>query len=74
MLNNKSQLKDQTRSGKKQHNKKINLKDIEFEKNNSKKLPTVQKKKRRYYDCYSDDNDNKSAADNENEDSIINCT
>ena len=43
--------------------RKINLNDIEFEKNKFKKLFAARKKKRPYYDYYSYDNDNKSADD-----------
>ena len=45
----------------KKHDRKIKLKDIEFNENKFRKLFAAQEKKRRYYDHYSDNNDNESA-------------
>lgn len=49
--------------GRKKHDRKINVKDIEFHEKKLKRLFAAQKTNRYYYDYYCHDNDNESTDD-----------
>ena len=70
LLKCQNHLKNQTTSYVKKHDRKINLKDIDWDEHKLRNLFVAQKKKRRHYDYCSDDNDSESA-DDEYEDSGI---